>query len=111
MAVDPPSNWGPAHPAYPYVDRELAGVRREKLPHERPMQPGEIREVDMGINKLSNAGAGAVGRQSARDVIAERIQRKRTEIAGLQMLLDSLPAKLPWEADEALWNLLWRAGQ
>lgn len=46
-----------------------------------------------------------VMRQNARAVIRDRIGQLRTEAARLEALLDALPAKMPPDADQALWDL------
>ena len=45
-------------------------------------------------------------RQNARDQLAKRIGELRSKADSLQMLLDSLPAKLPPAADDALYTLV-----
>lgn len=45
---------------------------------------------------------------SARAVIGERIEKLSREIHGLQRLLDALPSRMDYEADEALWSLVIR---
>ena len=44
-------------------------------------------------------------RPSAREAIERRINDLRAEADQLEKLLDCLPARLPTEADRALWNL------
>lgn len=46
------------------------------------------------------------GRQNAHAVIGERIGQLRREADELETLLDALPAKLPPDADLALWGLV-----
>lgn len=55
---------------------------------------------------------GAVcGRASARNQFAQIVEALRRRADQYQALLDALPAKLPPEADEALWSLACKAWQ
>jgi hypothetical protein len=59
--------------------------------------------------EATNQAAEALGgafREQARTMLEGVIERKEAEIAGLRALLDALPAKLPAEADQALWLIL-----
>ena len=49
--------------------------------------------------------SASCGRQNAHAVIRDRIVRLRRVADDLETLLDVLPAKLPANADQALWNL------
>ena len=51
-------------------------------------------------------GCGYAGRSNAHNTLLEMINRHERAARRLRCLLDALPAKLPAEADEALWDLL-----
>ncbi len=50
-------------------------------------------------------------RTTARDGLRDLAVRKHAEAYGMEKLLDALPAKLPPEADDALWRLVERASR
>lgn len=59
-----------------------------------------------GYGAIGGAMLGECGmRQNARAVIRDRIGQLRSEAARLEALLDALPAKLPPDADQALWDM------
>lgn len=48
-------------------------------------------------------------RMTGREVLASQIEQKRNELAQLDALYRALPLELPYEADQALFELLVRA--
>ena len=70
------------------------------------LNQNQVRSAVEGTEKSEVNQCGA--RQTAREVIYEKIDRLAREQTQLQALLDALPAKLPPLADEILWQLLMR---
>lgn len=68
----------------------------------------QARQGEGFISGFTISGGQAIGiglRQNARNVIRDRIGQLRNEACRLEALLDALPAKLPPDADQALWDL------
>ncbi|HEY5903604.1 MAG TPA: hypothetical protein VIV12_17150 [Streptosporangiaceae bacterium] len=76
--------------------REATRQAWEQSHRERPQRYNPSLDMDTTARPIS----------SARQVIAQRIERLRREAHGLERLLDALPAVLPNEADAALIALL-----
>jgi hypothetical protein len=64
---------------------------------------------DGGLTKMVNEEACA-SRQTARGALEDRARRLHGQAHDIEMLLHALPAKLPPDADQALWSLVMQAG-
>ena len=68
------------------------------------------RELHDQIKNIEQQGVQASSmssmRQSARTELEDTVRRLRAQAYDIERLLESLPAKLPQEADEALWRLI-----
>lgn len=65
-----------------------------------------LKKVQRAIETASENVVGQTHRPTARGVIKDMINGHERKAAQLRALLDALPAKLPYESDEALWSVL-----
>lgn len=77
---------------------------------EKPGPLGKhFKPLGMGSDMAPSGQNSAARRTSARTILEERVAQHRRWADGLESLLKALPLELPPRADEALWDLVYRA--